>query len=66
MKRFWARYFYKDCEGVDAFSQDWGGDERERRILWMFPPIPLIPQVIEKLRREPGRDRISSSTDMEE
>ena len=54
MKRFWARYFYRDCEGVDAFLQDWGGEGRERRILWMFPPIPLIPQVIEKLRREGG------------
>ena len=52
MKRFWSRYFYRDCEGVDAFLQEWGGKGMEREKLWMFPPIPLIPQVIEKVRRE--------------
>ena len=43
MRRYWSRYFYKDCEGVNAFLQEWGGEGGERGTLWLFPPIPLLP-----------------------
>ena len=33
-----------DSEGVDAFCQDWGGENN-----WLVPPVSLVPRVIRYL-----------------
>jgi len=49
MPTFWGRYYYKESREVDAFMQKWTG---MREWLWMFPPIPLLSKVINKIIRE--------------
>ena len=38
LPRFCARWLYPGCEGVEAFNQDWRGQND-----WLVPPVYLIP-----------------------
>ena len=65
MKRFWSRYFYRDCEGVDAFLQEWGGGRDGTRDFMDVSPNSSDTTGNREVEKR-GRDRVSSSTDMEE
>ena len=41
-KRFFSPWWVPETEGVNAFSQNWTGEEN-----WLVPPIQLVPCTIE-------------------
>ena len=43
--RFNSRFYWPQCEAVDAFTQDWSCD-----LKWFVPPIYLVGRVIRYLR----------------
>ena len=45
LPRYNSLFWNPECEAVDAFSQDWGGERN-----WIVPPTMLIPRVIEHAR----------------
>ena len=53
MPSYWSRYYEKEANGWDAFLQSWGA--LPGRLLWLFPPIPLLSRVINKMRRDGAR-----------
>lgn len=46
--RFVSKEFDETAEDTEAMTMDW----RNRGLLYAFPPVFLIPQVLEKIRRE--------------
>lgn len=46
--RFYSMIFSPGCEGVDAFSVDWGGPEKR----WVYSPFSDARRVIAKIRAE--------------
>ena len=44
-KRFNSRFYQPECEAVDAFTQNWNGENN-----WLFPPPILIPRVIDHMK----------------
>ena len=49
-----SRFYSPDTSGVDAFTQDWGGDSDN----WLYPPFSLIAKTIWHLRTCRGRGTI--------
>ena len=49
-----SRFFSPNTSGVDAFTQDWGGDSDN----WLYPPFSLIAKTIWHLRTCRGRGTI--------
>ena len=45
---FWSRVALPGAAAADALAQDWTGTS-----LWLFPPFPVIPQVLRKLYEQP-------------
>ena len=50
LPRFWSRVLLPGAAAADALQQPWTGLD-----LWLFPPFPLLPRVLDKLSREPPR-----------
>lgn len=45
LSRFYLRFWYEGCVGVDAFTYDWGHD-----FGFYVPPIILVPRVLYKMQ----------------
>ena len=41
LPRFCAKWLFPGCEGVNAFTQDWRGENN-----WLVPTVYLIPRVL--------------------
>ena len=46
LEKFYSNYFVPQSAGVDALTQDWSGEN-----CWICPPVKLIIQIIEKIKR---------------
>lgn len=47
LQRFFSRYFHPQAEGIDALTSAW-----PEGLLYAFPPIPLLPSVIRKIKHQ--------------